>query len=116
MKLLQADGRLQDSYSLVAEVMVPNEVQVVDAATLPEKPIKPRKLLTMVIGILLGAIVGTGVVVAKSLFNRKIKTTDDVENILGLPVIGIIPEASAADRPYQHRSVLQKWRDKLWKK
>lgn len=106
--------RLEESK--VAEAMVPNEVQVVDAATLPEKPIKPRKLLTMVIGILLGAIVGTGVVVAKSLLNRKIKTTDDVENILGLPVIGIIPEASAADKPYQHRSILQKWRDKLWKK
>ena len=106
--------RLEESK--VAEVMVPNEVQVVDAATLPEKPVKPRKVLTMIIGIILGGIVGTGLVIAKSMLNRKINTTDDVENILGLPVLGIIPKADAAERRYQHKTMLQKWREKLWKK
>ena len=31
----------------VAEVMVPNEVQIVDAPTLPEKAIAPRKVLIL---------------------------------------------------------------------
>lgn len=79
----------------VAEVMVPTEVQVVDAATLPEKPIKPRKALTMAIALVLGLICGCGFVIAKSMFNKTIKTADEVEKCLGLPVLGIIPDANS---------------------
>lgn len=79
----------------VAEVMVPTEVQVVDSATLPEKPIKPKKALTIAIALVLGLICGCGFVVAKSMFNKTIKTADEVEKCLGLPVLGIIPDANS---------------------
>lgn len=101
----------------VAEVMVPNEVQVVDAATLPEKTIKPRKMLTMAIATILGLLLGMGGVVAQSLLYRKIRTAEDVEKELGLPVLGMVPDADAAR--YEHKvkeSFWKKWRDKLWRK
>ena len=101
----------------VAEVMVPNEVQVVDAATLPEKPIKPRKMLIMAIATILGLLLGMGGVVAHSLLYRKIRTAEDVEKELGLPVLGMVPDADAAR--YEHKvkeSFWKKWRDKLWRK
>ena len=101
----------------VAEVMVPNEVQVVDAATLPEKPIKPRKMLIMAIATILGLLLGMGGVVAQSLLYRKIRTAEDVEKELGLPVLGMVPDADAAR--YEHKvkeSFWKKWRDKLWRK
>ena len=50
----------------VAEVMVPTEVQVVDEATLPDKPIKPRKLLTLVLALFLGLFGGTGYTIART--------------------------------------------------
>ena len=42
----------------VAEVMVPNEVQIVDAPTLPEKSIAPRRVLVMVASAIIGLVLG----------------------------------------------------------
>ena len=102
----------------VAEVMIPNEVQVVDEATLPEQPIKPRKGLTMVLAMLLGLLVGTGFVVARFLLNRKIRTADDVEQQLGLPVLGMIPDADDMKYKAENDGILIKIRRKLklWRK
>ena len=79
----------------VAEVMVPNEVQVIDEATLPDKPIKPRKLLTLVIAAILGMLGGAGYSVAKAFMYRKIRSSEDVEQYLQLPVLGSIPDADS---------------------
>lgn len=83
----------------VAEVMVPNEVQVIDEATLPEKPIKPRKALTLAIALVLGLLGGSGFVIAQELLNRKIRTATDVENELQLPVLGVIPQVEGENEP-----------------
>lgn len=105
----------------VAEVMVPNEVQIVDAATLPEKPVKPRKTLTMALALILGLLCGTGCTVARSLLNRKIKTADDVEQYLQLPVLGMIPDAHSISKERQHcgrsiREWIERIRRTIWKK
>ena len=101
----------------VAEAMVPTEVQVVDEATLPEKPIRPRKLLTLVLALFLGLFGGTGYTIARTLLNRKIRTAADVEQYLELPVLGVIPEAkSASDKKEEGQGLLAGLRRKLWKK
>jgi polysaccharide biosynthesis transport protein len=82
----------------IAEVMVPNEVQVVDEATLPEKPVKPRKLLVMAIATVLGLLVGMGGVIAHAMLYRKLRTADDIEKELGLPVLGMIPDADTTKK------------------
>lgn len=101
----------------VAEVMVPNEVQVVDWGTLLEKPIKPRKVLIMAIMTLLGLIVGMCTVIIQSLMYRKIRTAEDVEKELGLPVLGMIPDINTLQEDLQRSSGLwSKIRRKLWRK
>lgn len=82
----------------IAEVMVPNEIQVVDEATLPEKPIKPRKALIMAIMTVLGLLVGMGSVIAHAMLYRKVRTAEDVEKELGLPVLGMIPDGEAVKK------------------
>ena len=99
----------------VAEVMVPTEVQVVDEATLPDKPIKPRKLLTLVLALFLGLFGGTGYTIARTLLNRKIRTAADVEQYLELPVLGVIPEAGDHKQP-EEEGFWAGLRRKLWKK
>ena len=96
----------------VAEAMTPNEVQVVDSATLPEKPIAPRKFLTLLIMTLLGFLGSSIAFVVYDLFNKKIKTSEDVESILDLPVIGMIPDASENLPVYEESKPWQK----LWNK
>ncbi|NCC85662.1 MAG: chain-length determining protein, partial [Clostridia bacterium] len=82
----------------VAEVMVSNEVQVVDTATLPEAPVKPRKLLTLALALLLGLMAGSGYVLAYEMFNRKIRTTEDIQSYLGLPVLGSVPDMDSVNK------------------
>lgn len=82
----------------VAEVMVSTEVQVVDTVTLPDAPVKPRKALTLVLAALLGLLIGSGGVLAYELFNRKLRTADDIEYYLGLTVIGSVPELESLNK------------------
>ena len=88
--------RLEESK--VAEVMVPNNVQIVDEPTFPERPVAPRKGRTLVLAALLGLLAGCGYVIAKELMNRTIKTEDDVKNYLDLPVLGAIPDEDSMAR------------------
>lgn len=75
----------------VAEVMVPNEVQIVDAPTLPEKAIAPRRVLVMVASAIIGLILGCLYTLVNSLRNRRIQTAKDVEDMLQVPMLGVIP-------------------------
>lgn len=100
----------------IAEVMVPNEVQVVDEATLPERPVKPRKLLVMAIAGVLGLLVGIGSVVAHAMLYRKIRTAEDVEKELGLPVLGMIPDADTTKKKVPgHTSLWERLKRKVGK-
>lgn len=88
--------RLEESK--VAEVMVPNNVQIVDEPTFPERPVAPRKGRTLILAALLGLLAGCGYVITKELMNRTIKTEDDVKNYLDLPVLGAIPDEESMAR------------------
>ena len=111
--------RLEESK--VAEVMVPNNVQIVDEPTFPEAPVAPRKGRTLALAALLGLLAGCGYVIAKELMNRTIKTEDDVKNYLDLPVLGAIPDEESMARimakgtEEEHAGLLGKVRT-LWKK
>lgn len=107
----------------VAEVMVSNDVQVVDMPTLPEKPIKPRKGLTLFLTVLLGLIGGSAFVTARELLNQTIRTEEDVQNYLALPVLGAIPEESSLvkamkqeNEPSTIEKLKERMKGRLWKK
>ena len=104
----------------VAEVAVSTEVQVVDTATLPEDPVKPKKFLTLLLAAFLGIFGGSGFVIAKELMNRTIKTTDDVANYLDLPVLGSVPDYESLNKnmkkEQQEQSLTARIRRYLWKR
>jgi len=72
--------------------MQPTDVQVVDAAVAPDKPIKPNKRLNVMIAAFLGLFAGTGLAFVLEYINKTILNTEDVEYYLGLPVLGTIPD------------------------
>lgn len=114
--------RLEESK--VAEVMVPTDVQIVDAPTFPEIPVAPRKGMTLVLAALIGILVGCVMVITNELMNRTIRTEDDVKNYLDLPVLGSIPDeesiaqAMTRQKAAEERTpgVISKVRKFLWKK
>ncbi len=76
----------------VAEVMMPNNVQILDESTLPEKPIRPRRVLITVMALLWGFLLSSGYFVLNEMYNRTVRTVDDVRSCLGLSVIGSVPD------------------------
>ncbi|MHC1766574.1 MAG: GumC family protein [Verrucomicrobiia bacterium] len=66
-------------------------MDIIDEASLPLKPVKPRVILT----IFLGLVGGLGVALALAFFvnylDDSIKSQDDVETYLRLPFLGYVP-------------------------
>ena len=69
-----------------------NNVSIVEDATVPRVPIRPRKMVNLIIAILVGLLIGVGTALTIEYFDTTLKTPDDVERYLGLPVIGIVPQ------------------------
>ena len=68
-----------------------NNARVVEEASVPGSPVRPRKQLGLVMSLLLGLGLGVGAAVSVEYFDRSVKSPEDVERILGLPVIAIVP-------------------------
>lgn len=67
-------------------------IDSLDNADTPLNPSGPNRLLYLVIGILLGGVIGSGIVLAIELLDKDVKTAKDIENKLGLRLLGVIPE------------------------
>lgn len=72
------------------ELIEVDNVQVIDVAETPVDPIKPNKKTNVAIGFVLGLMLGLGLVFMIEYLDNTIKTANDVEKYLGLPVIGTI--------------------------
>jgi polysaccharide biosynthesis transport protein len=68
-----------------------NNVSVIEDASVPRTPIRPSKRTNVLVSIVVGLVVGVGVAMTIEYFDTTLKTPDDVERQLGVPVIGIVP-------------------------
>jgi polysaccharide biosynthesis transport protein len=69
-----------------------NNVSVIEEAVTPRLPIRPRKSLNLLVAVVVGVLIGVGTALTIEYFDTTVKTPDDVERYLGLPVIGIVPQ------------------------
>jgi len=75
----------------ISEVMTPINIQVIDQATLPEKPIGPKVPQNTAIGLILGLMLSIFLAFILEFFNRTIENQEDIQEYLALPVLGSIP-------------------------
>jgi capsular exopolysaccharide synthesis family protein len=59
---------------------------------LPQAPIRPRKALNLAAGILLGLFLGLGTVFFIDYLDNTIKSSEDVERFLNLPLLAMVPK------------------------
>lgn len=72
--------------------------RIVDKATVPTTPIKPKKALIVVLATFLAGLVGVGLVLLLEALNNTFKSTEEIENTLNLPVLGLLPLVNKKDR------------------
>lgn len=94
----------------VAEVMVPNEVQIVDAPTLPEKAIAPRKVLILLGSAILGLILGCLYTLGQFFYNRKVQSVQEINEILGIENLGVIPNHEEKEYEEPSNRIVALWR------
>jgi len=97
---LKAD---RDLYSLlmarVHEVEITSQiksplVRIVESAVAEREPVRPHRILNLAIGLLLGLLSGAGLVLLLESYRKTIRTPDEVDRHLQLPVLGLIPKES----------------------
>lgn len=95
--------RTRNEETRIAEAMQTADVQVIDSAILPEKPVKPRVKLNIAIGAVLGMFLGVGIAFLVEFMDTTLKTKEDAEKLLGIPVLGQIPDFQLVDQNQQKR-------------
>jgi len=68
-----------------------NDIQVIDKAILPKDAIKPNKMMNIVIAAVIGIMIGLFIVFLIEYLDNKLKTPQDIEKHLGLPILGVVP-------------------------
>ena len=76
----------------VAEIMKMDNVQLIDPAKVPNDPVRPRPLLNMAIAGVLGLMISLGIIFLIEYLDNTVKSAEDIEGHIGLPVLGGIPD------------------------
>jgi len=71
-----------------------NAVSVIEHSPLPQSPVSPRPTRTIALGLLGGLAAGLAFVFGADALDRSIKTVDQAESTLGLPVFAAVPDTT----------------------
>lgn len=69
-------------------------ISVLNPASAPSVPSKPRVLLNILVSIFLGTLLGVGLALMLELMNRRVRSADDLAEALNMPVLGSIASAA----------------------
>jgi polysaccharide biosynthesis transport protein len=100
-RLQRAKNQTEKLYGLVLErtkeseltqMMRSNNIHVLDRPLLPRAPVRPRVPINIALGALGGLGLGIAAALGRGLLDRTVKTPDDLQSVLGLPFLGLIPK------------------------
>ena len=94
--LKQLESKYQEV--LIKEAERIQEISLVKPALLPPYPVNPpTTVISTLIGLLIGGILGLVLAFIRETMDTSIGTIEDVEEFLGVPVVGIIPHMSTEE-------------------
>lgn len=83
-----------------------NNIRVIDPAITPKNPVRPRKLVNLLIGLLAGTVLGFLAAFALEFLDQSIKSSEDLETKLGLPYLGFVPVEKNKKRSSEYAPML----------
>ncbi|EYF03218.1 Non-specific protein-tyrosine kinase [Chondromyces apiculatus DSM 436] len=106
-RLRRSKDNNEKLYALVLErtkeadltrMMRVSNIRVPDPPLAQKKPVRPRVPMNLAAGLLAGVGLGVAAALGRAMLDRTLKTPDDVEQELGLPFLGLLPEISPEER------------------
>lgn len=77
---------------IAQDVMEVESVNLIDRADPPTSPSGPSRILYIAVAFLAGLFLAVAIIVVADMLNTKVRTADEVEELLGIPVIGRMPK------------------------
>ena len=74
------------------EVMNVESVNVIDEAEVPDAPSGPNRMLYIAVAFMASLFGAIAIVVLVDMLDTRVRSAEEVEELLGIPVIGRIPE------------------------
>jgi len=75
------------------ELIQNGNVKIIESVKVPENPVSPNKKMNIGIAFLLGLMISIGLSFLLEFTDNTFKTREQMEDILGLPVLGAIPDS-----------------------
>jgi capsular exopolysaccharide synthesis family protein len=75
-----------------------SNIRVIDEAAVPLEPFSPNLPLNLLFGLIGGLVLGIGTAVVQEYLDNTLKSAEDVERLLGVPNLAIVPAAGSASR------------------
>jgi capsular exopolysaccharide synthesis family protein len=84
--------RLKQMGETISSKMPPESVLVHETPVISESPVSPNVTLNLVLGAVVGLIFGVGIAFFLEFLDTSIKSLEDVEKYLQVPVLAVIPK------------------------
>jgi len=73
-------------------------VRIIEPASVPLRPVKPRKVFNIALAVVLGLVLGVSMALFVEYMDDHVRTPEQVEAALGVPVFALIPVIPGRDR------------------
>lgn len=83
-----------------------NNIRPLDVALVPQSPVEPNLKIASLLGLGLGLLSGLSLVFALDFLDRTVKNQEDLESLVRVPFLGIIPTVDRPSAPERERPEL----------
>jgi capsular exopolysaccharide synthesis family protein len=90
----------------LTEEAAPLTVRTVESAVPSYTPVHPNKPLTLLYALLVGALAGTGLAFLRDWLDQRLRSADEIKQVLGLTVLGVVPHIAGATDPKRRGTFL----------
>jgi succinoglycan biosynthesis transport protein ExoP len=90
-------GRMRETS--MSSTIETQSARIVDRAAPSLRPISPNVSLNLALGFLGGLALGTAFAFFVAYIDDRVKSSFDIESVVGLPLVGIVPEIKRLDQP-----------------
>jgi len=97
-RVMHESLRKQTTDTAVHSQLDASKVRVIERPEVPQRASKPKRLINLAAGLLAGMMVAGAAIFVREALDHSMKSTDEVEGLLQLPTLAIIPNFAPARR------------------